>query len=193
MTSSLCVVAVLRASLCEANKLISPSSCPSLMTLCNISFLCLQALGFPGDDLTAVPWQRPRCNEGPFLLLFSQLPAPLPILQHLCCAVLPVCRDRLLAGLVAVRAFTLQTSALLPADGATSHCQHAAAEAQLTLPEPRRCFCRTPRNWWRSTGLRGFASGYRKPASRSVGGPRWRRDGRGHQYGKPELRDRWNY
>lgn len=183
----------IRASLCFAYKLISSSSCRSLTSLHNISLFFLQALGFPGDDLTAVPWQRPRCDEGPLLLLSSQLPAPLPILQNLRCAVLPVRWCRLLAGVITVGVFALQTSALLPPDGATSHCQHAAAEAQLALPEPRRCFCRTSSTRRRSTGLRGLASGYRKPASGAVWRPWWRWDGSGHRHGKPKLRCRWNY
>lgn len=133
------------AGLCLTNKLISPSSCPSSMTLHNISLFSPQALGFPGDDLTAVPRQRPRCDEGPLLLLLSsQLPAPLPVLQDLRRAVLPVRRRRLRARVTAVVGSALQTSALLPPDGAASHRQHAAAEAQLALPEPRRRLCWTP-------------------------------------------------
>lgn len=132
------------------------------MTLQNILLFFLQALGFPGDDLTAVPWQRARCDEGPLLfLLSSQLPAPLPVLQNLRCAVLPVLRRRLLARVIAVVSPALQTSALLPPDGASPHRQHAAAEAQLTLPEPRRCLRWTPCTRRCSKGIRHLASGHR--------------------------------
>lgn len=127
----------------------------------HLSFF-FQALGFPGDDLTAVPWQRPRCDEGPLLfLLSSQLPAPLPILQNFRRAVLPVLRRRLLARVIAVVGPTLQTSALLPPDGAAPHRQHAAAETQLALPEPRQCFGRTPSTRRRSKGIRCLAPGHR--------------------------------
>lgn len=151
----------------------------------------LQALGFPGDDLTAVPWQRPRCNEGPLFLLSSQLPAPLLIIQNLSSTFLPILRCHHHAGVIAVRVFTLQTSALLPPDRASSYCQHAAAEAQLALPEPCRCYCRTPSNRRRSKRFWGLTSGSRKPASRAT----WRtwRRWDGHQHGKPKRWCRWNY
>lgn len=159
------------------------------------SLLFLQALRFPGDDLTVVPWQRPRCDEGPLLfLLSSQLPAPLPVLQNLRRAVLSVRRRRLLARIVSVVVgAALQTSALLPPDGAAPHRQHAAAEAQLALPEPRRSFCRTPGARRCSKGLRRLHSGHREPASGAVWRPRWRWDGRWHQRGEPKLRQWWNY
>lgn len=157
----------------------------------NISHLFLQALGFPGDDLTAVPWQRPRCNEGPLFLLSSQLPAPLLILQKLSSTFLPVLRCHHHAGVIAVRVFALQTSALLPPDRASSHCQHAAAEAQLALPEPCRCYCRTPSNRRRSKGLWDLTSGSRKPASRATW--RTRRKWDRHQHGKPKRWCGWNY
>lgn len=168
------------------------------MTLRNICltspFSFLQPLGFPGDDLTAVPWQRPRCNEGPVLLHFSaHLPAPLSVLQDLCSAVLPVRRPRLLAGIDADIRAAVQTSALLPADGASPHRQHAAAEAQLALPEPQRLVRWTPGARRSSEGLRSVASGNKQPAPGAVRRPRRRRDGGGDQHGEPGLRRRWDY
>lgn len=164
------------------------------MTLHNNSRFFLQPLGFPGDDLTAISWQRPRCDEGPLLLLLStQLPAPLPVLQNFHCAVLPVCWRRLLTRVLAVVGSALQTSDLLPPDGATSHRQHAAAEAQLALPEPRRCFCRTPSARRGSKGLQCLTSGHGEPASWAIWRPQWRWDGCWHQHGEPKLQRRWNY
>ena len=162
------------------------------MTLCNASVLFLQ--GFPGDDLTVVPWQRPRCDEGPLLLLLSsQLPAPLPVLQNLRRAVLPVRRCRLLARVTSDGGSSLQTSALLPPDGASPHRQHAAAEAQLALPEPRRRFCWTPGTRRCSKGLRHLTSGNWEPASGAIWRPRRRWDGCRHQHGEPKLRHRRDY
>lgn len=143
---------------------------------------CRHRAGSPGDDLTAVPWQRPRCDEGPFLIFSSQLPAPLPIFQDLRSAVLSLhrCPRRPTTRVVPVRVVALQTSALLPPVGAAPHRQHAAAEAQLALPEPGRCRHRgTPssRRW--PEGLRNLTAGRRQPAP---GAPRkpGRRWGHGH-------------
>lgn len=185
------VFLLVKADFCLAYRLIWSASCLRLTTLHNISRLFLQALGFPGDDLTAVPWQRPRCNEGPLFLLSSQLPAPLLIHQNLSSTLFPVLWCHHHAGVIAVRVFALQTSALLPPDRTSSHCQHAASEAQLTLPESRWCYCRTPSNRQRSKGLWGLASGSRKPASRATWRTRRRWDG--HQHGKPKRWHRWNY
>lgn len=157
-------------SLCSANNLISSSSCPSLMTLRNTSsslFLLsplLQVLGFPCDDLTAVSWPRPRCNEGPLLLLFlfhlsSQLPPPLPVLQNLRGALFPIHWPRVLSWIGPVLDASLQAAALLSANGATPHCQHAAAEAQLTLPKPCQCLWRTLWAWRASKRLWTPAAG----------------------------------
>ncbi len=188
MASSLCDVSVWLTGLSR------PSHVPVWWHCITPPFFLPQALGFPGDDLTAVPWQRPRCDEGPLLLLLSsQLPAPLPVLQNLRRAVLPVRRRRLLARVISVLGPALQTSALLPPDGAASHCQHAAAEAQLALPEPRRCFRWTPSTRRCSKGLRCLASGHGKPAPWAFWRPRWRWDGRRHQHGEPKLRFRWDY
>lgn len=155
--------------------------------------------GVPGDDLAAAAWPGPRCHEGPLLLFSSQLPAPLPVCQDLRSALLSLgrCRrcprHRRPARVVAVWVVALQTSALLPPDGAAPHRQHAAAEAQLALPEPgqqhRRCRRRTPggRRPRRPQGLRSLGSRGGQPtpgAARRSG--RWR--GRGHQRGEPRRR-----
>lgn len=156
--------------------------------------LILQAQGFPGDDLTVVPWQRPRCDEGPlFFFLSSHLPAPLPFFQNLRRTLLPVLRYRLFTWVVPDIGAALQTSAFLPPDGAASHRQHAASEAQLALPEPRRRFCWTPNAWRCSKGLRYLASGHRKPDPGALRRSWRRRDGCRHQHGEPGIWSEWNY
>lgn len=203
--------ALLSANL--SRKMISPDaylisaglfSCPAYLFLVllfgdispSFLFVFMQVLGSPGDDLNPVPWQHLRCDEGPLIVFFSSHhPPPLLFLQALCRALLLFGGFRLVAGGLAVSRAALQAAAVLSADGSAPHSQHAAAKAQLSLPEPRLGGLRRPLSTRRgSEDLRGLAAEHCQPSPGALWRPRHRREhGSGDRHGGPRLRSGRDY